>query len=82
MPWNPEVETFGTYMRGGEPLGEGRTADVVTGKRTWATRDQVEEGRSRDGGCFKRTTDQLGNQVTERTDTRGRQRQDVKIVLR
>jgi hypothetical protein len=69
-------------MRGGEPLGEGRTADVVTGERTWATKDQVREGRTEDGSRYKTTTDQLGNRVTERTDGRGRQRKDVNIILR
>ena len=83
MPWDPESgETFGEYARGGAPLGEGRTADVVTGERTWATRDQVAEGRTESGERFKRPTDQLGHQVTERTDVRGKQRKDVNIRLR
>ena len=83
MSWKPDSgQTFGEYMRDGAPLGEGRTADVVTGERTWATRDQVKEGRTRDGGRFKRVTDQNGNLVTERTDARGRQRKDVHINLR
>lgn len=83
MPWKPDTgQTFGDYMRGGEPLGEGRTADVVTGERTWATKDQVREGRTGDGERFQRVTDQLGHQVTRRTDTRGRERQDVRINLR
>ena len=83
MPWDPETgQTFGEYARGGAPLGEGRTADVVTGERTWRTRDQVAEGRSEGGGRYKTVTDQLGHQVTERTDARGRQRKDVNIRLR
>jgi hypothetical protein len=83
MPWDPESgETFGEYARGGAPLGEGRTADVVTGERTWVTRDQVQEGRTETGERFKQTTDQLGHQVTERTDARGKQRKDVNIRLR
>lgn len=83
MPWRAESgQTFGDYMRGGLPLGEGRTADVVTGERTWATEDQVREGRTDDGGRYKTTRDQLGHQVTERTDARGCQRQDVQINLR
>ncbi|SET48086.1 hypothetical protein [Nonomuraea wenchangensis] len=82
MPWDPESgETFGEHMRGGAPLGEGRTADVVVGDRTWVTRDQVREGRTADGGRFKRVIDQLGNRVTERTDGHGRQRRDVHINL-
>jgi hypothetical protein len=55
---------------------------VVTGPRTWRTRDQVDEGRTGDGGRYKRITDQLGHQVTERTDAKGRQRKDVNIRLR
>lgn len=83
MPYNPEEHgTFGSYMRGGEPVGEGRTTDVVVGERTCATRDQVVEGRTEDGGRYKRVRDQLGNDVTERTDARGRQRKDVNINLR
>lgn len=83
MPWSPESgQTFGEYARGGAPLGEGRTTDVVTGEHTWRTRDQVQEGRTEDGGRFKQVTDQLGHQVTERTDTKGRQRRDVNINFR
>jgi len=83
VPWDPDSgQTFGEWARGGEPLGEGRTTDVVVGERTWVTRDQVSEGRTDAGERFKKTTDQLGNQVTERTDQRGRQRKDVRINLR
>ncbi|MGI5274877.1 hypothetical protein ACQEUU_37490 [Nonomuraea sp. CA-218870] len=83
MPWNPDDgQTFGEWLRGGAPLGDGRTADVVTGERTWRTRDQVNEGRTEAGERFKTVTDQLGNRVTERTDAKGRQRKDVKIRLR
>ena len=83
MSWDPKSgQTFGEYARGGAPLGEGRTADVVTGERTWVTRDQVAEGRTEDGERFKQVTDQNGHQVTERSDARGRQRKDVKIILR
>ena len=83
MPWDPDSGiSFGEYMRGGQPLGEGRTADVVTGDRTWATRDQVAEGRRDDGTHYKTVTDQLGNQVTDRTGPDGRERRDVRIQLR
>ncbi len=83
MPHNPNSgQSFGEWMRGGAPLGEGRTTDVVTGEPTWQTRDQVTEGVTEAGERFKRTTDQLGHQVTERTDARGRQRRDVRINLR
>lgn len=83
MPWMPDSgQTFGEWLRGGAPLGEGRTTDVVTGERTWRTRDQVVEGRTASGERFKRVTDQLGHQVTERSDARGRQRKDVNIRLR
>lgn len=83
MPFDPDIhETFGSYARGGAPLGKGRTADVVVGERTWATRDQIAEGRTEDGERFKRVRDQLGNDVTERTDAHGRQRKDVNINLR
>ncbi|MEV0382427.1 hypothetical protein [Nonomuraea sp. NPDC050643] len=81
MPWDPSAETFGEYMRGGEPLGEGRTTDVVTGERTYLTRDQVVEGRTPDGGRFKAVRDQGGNVVTEETTPSGRQRKHVAIHL-
>lgn len=83
MPHDPAVHgTFGSYMRGGEPLGEGRTADVVTGEPTWATRDQVVEGRREDGTRFKRVRDQNGHDITDRTGPDGRERRDVRINLR
>lgn len=82
MPWDPAEQTFGAYMRGGEPLGEGRTADVVVGERTHATQDQVEEWRTDDGSRFKRTTDQAGHQVTQETTPAGREKQHVRINLR
>ena len=83
MPWDPQRDgPFGLWLRGGAPLGAGRTADVVVGERTSATRDVVAEGRTDDGGRFKRVTDQLGNEVTERTDSRGGEHRDVRIKLR
>lgn len=83
MPWDPGGgQTFGEYLRGGAPLGRGRTTDVVTGPRTWATRDQVTEGRRDDGTRFRRTRDQLGNVVTVETTPRGRERKHVHIILR
>jgi hypothetical protein len=82
MPWDPEKDgPIGPWLRGGAPLGEGRTADVVIGKRTWRTRDQVKEGRTETGERYKRVTDQLGHEVTERTDSRGGQHRDVRINL-
>lgn len=78
MPWDPESGTFGAYMRGGEPLGEGRSVDVVTGERTSATRDQVLVDTPR----RKTVMDQLGHVVTERTDARGGYHRDVRINLR
>lgn len=75
-------QTFGERMRGGRPLGKGRGPDVITGERTWRTRDQVVEGDTPDGGKFKRTTDQLGNDVTQETTKDGRFRQHVRINIR
>jgi hypothetical protein len=83
MPWDPESgETFGQYARGGAPLGEGRTTDVVVGERTWRTRDQVTEGRTGEGGRYKAVLDQAGNRVTEETTPKGSQRKHVHINLR
>lgn len=83
MPWDPDSGTnFGEYMRGGAPLGQGRTADVVIGETTWATRDQVVEGRASDGTRYQVVRDQLGHDVTERTGPDGRQHRDVTINLR
>ena len=75
-PYDPEAD--GPYAewlknKGVQALAQGWTE---------ATRDQVTEGRTEDGGRFKRTRDQLGNDITERTDARGRQRKDVNINLR
>lgn len=76
MPWDPESGiTFGEYMRA-------KSIQVRPAGWTWTTRDQVAEGRNQAGERFKTTTDQLGNQVTERTDAKGRQRKDVNIILR
>lgn len=81
MPWDPEgAETFGAHMRGGAPLG-GRSVDVVAGETTWATRDQVQEGRTEDGGRWQRRRDQLGHDVTRETTPRGQERQHVRINL-
>lgn len=83
MPDTPESgETFGSRMRGGKPLGQGRTVDVVVGDTTWRTRDQRVEGRTPEGGRFQRVTDQLGNDVTRETTPDGRERQHVKIRIR
>ncbi|MEV6159423.1 hypothetical protein AB0L53_54735 [Nonomuraea sp. NPDC052129] len=83
MPHDPEVHgTFGAYMRGGAPLGQGRTTDVITVEPTWATRDQVTEWRSEDGSRFKRVTDQAGHETTQETTLDGREKQHVRINLR
>lgn len=82
MPWDPSSDqTFGEWLRGGAPLGRGRTADVVTGERTWATRDQHAEWATRDGSRFKAIRDQAGNIVTHETTPRGRERKHVHIGL-
>lgn len=82
MPWDPDSEqTFGQWARGGAPLG-GRTADVVTGDRTWATRDQVAEGRTPDGGRFKRVRSQAGHDSIYETTPDGRERKHAHIHLR
>lgn len=83
MPWDPESgETFGQHMRGGVPLGQGRTADVVVGDRTWATRDQVVEGRTPDGGRYKRVRSQAGHDSIFETTPDGRERKHAHIHLR
>ena len=83
MPWDPERDgPIGPWLRGGAPLGKGRTADVVVGERTYATRDQVVEGRTPEGGRFKRTTDQAGHETTQETTPDGHEKQHVRINLR
>jgi len=68
-----EGPSFGEYLRGGP--------DVILGERTWRTRDQVEEGRTPDGGRYKRVVDQAGHVVTEETTPSGRERRHVRINL-
>src|SRR5690606_17456725 len=76
VPWDPDSgQTFGEYVRS-------KGVQVRPGGWTWTTRDQVTEGRNPAGERFKTVTDQLGNEVTERTDAKGRQRKDVNIILR
>lgn len=82
MPWDPNSgQTFGEYMRDGEPLGEGRTADVVVGERTFLTADQVREGTRDDGTRFQHRMDQRGHEVIRETSPDGRERQHVRINL-
>lgn len=82
MAWDPDSgETFGQYARGGAPLG-GRTADVVIGECTNATKDQVVEGTREDGTRFQERTDQAGATITRETSPAGRERQHVRIPLR
>lgn len=54
---------------------------VRSGGWSHHTRDQVTEGRTEAGERFKRTRDQLGHEVTERTDSSGVERRDVRINL-
>jgi len=83
MPYDPEVDgSYGSWLRGGAPLGQGRTTDVVVGERTWVTRDEVVEGRTSEGGRYQRRRDQLGNDVIRETTPQGRERQHVRINLR
>lgn len=49
--------------------------------RTHATKDQVSEGHTDQGGKFKQVRDQLGHVVTERTEPGGSVHQDVTINL-
>jgi hypothetical protein len=82
MPYDPRIHgTFGAYMRGGQPLGKGRSADVVLGPRTWLTQDQVHEGTTADGVRFKERVDQLGHQVVEETLPDGSERKHVRLNL-
>lgn len=79
MPWDPSTgQTFGEYMRG----DNGRGPDVVLGEPTWATRDQVVEGSTPDGGRFKTVIDQAGHETTQETTPDGREKQHVRINLR
>jgi hypothetical protein len=62
MSWDPSSGiTFGEYCR---------SKNIQTRPQGWtsATRDQVVEGRDRSGRRFKRTTDQLGNDVIQHGD--------------
>lgn len=82
MPHDPSSgQSFGEWMRGGRPLGQGRTTDVVTGERTHLTRDQVAEWKAEDGSRFKAVRDGGGHIVTEETTAKGEQRKHVAINL-
>ncbi len=64
------------------PYGEWLKAkNVGHMPRTHATKDQVTEGRTNTGGRYKRTRDQLGHVVTQRTEAGGSEHQDVTINL-
>lgn len=68
-PYDPDKHgTYGAYLRS-------KNLQTRTQGWTHATRDQVHEGRDREGRRFKTTTDQLGNDVTEH----GRDQQSVHI---
>lgn len=60
-----------------------RRKGVQTRPSGWsnATRDEVVEGRTEEGGTFKATRDTAGNVVTEETTPEGRQRKHVAINL-
>lgn len=58
-----------------------RSKNVAQTSRTHATKDQVTEGPTRDGGRYKRVKDQLGHEVTQRTERDGSEHQDVTINL-
>lgn len=82
MPYDPTIHgTFGEWLRGGAPLGQGRTLDVITDDTTWVTRDQVREERREDGSRVQKTRGQLGHIVTRETLPNGRERQHVRINL-
>jgi hypothetical protein len=82
MPHNPATDgSFGEWMRGGAPLGQGRTVDVITDEPTWVTRDQVTEERREDGARVQRIRGQLGHVITRETTPDGRERQHVRINL-
>ncbi|MCK2214295.1 hypothetical protein MF672_010900 [Actinomadura sp. ATCC 31491] len=82
MPFDPDQhQTFGRYMRGGAPLGQGRTVEHIRGGQTWQTRDMVYEGRTADGTRFKETVDQLGHQTVVETTPDGQERKSVRINL-
>lgn len=84
MPHDPNSDqTFGQYMRGGAPLGQGRTVEVIEGGQTWATKDQVLEDvpARRDTPGRKTVRDQRGHEITQETTPDGRERQHVRINL-
>ena len=73
MPgFDPAVHgTYGAYLRE-------KNLQVRGQGFTWATRDQVSEGRREDGTRFKHTVDQLGHETREHADGR----RDATINLR
>ncbi|MFN2636915.1 MAG: hypothetical protein ABR585_07815 [Gemmatimonadaceae bacterium] len=78
MAWDPETgQTFGAYMRG----DDGRTVEVTVGGRTFATKDQVVEGRTPEGGQFKVIRDQAGHDTSYETTPDGRERKHVHLNL-
>ncbi|MFI7691793.1 hypothetical protein ACIBQ6_22180 [Nonomuraea sp. NPDC049655] len=60
-----------------------RRKGVQTRTAGWshATRDEVAEGRTEEGGRFKAVRDTAGHIVTEETTPSGRQRKHVTINL-
>ncbi|MEU6710011.1 hypothetical protein ABZ897_00915 [Nonomuraea sp. NPDC046802] len=72
MSWDPASGiTFGQYMRL-------KGVQVRPAGWTWQTRDQVLE----DSPTRRTVRDQVGNDVTERTDDKGGYHRDVAINLR
>lgn len=74
LDWSEERLTYAERLRA-------KGVQVRPSGWTSATRDQVDEGRTDDGGRYKHTTDQLGHEVTEETTPVGRERKHVRINL-
>jgi hypothetical protein len=84
IPFHPKggicVSVYDPEMDG--PYGDWlKSKNVRRMPSTHATRDQVAEGETPRGGRFKRVTDQLGNEGTQRTEPGGSEHQDVTINL-
>jgi hypothetical protein len=73
MPWNPEVHgTFGAYMRG-------KSVQVHGGRSTPVRREQLDEQGRRTRHVTKLTESGAVATVTNRTDERGGDHQDVHV---
>jgi hypothetical protein len=60
---------------------DGRTVEVTVGGRTCATKDQVVEGQTSEGGRFKVVRDQGGHDTSYETTADGRERKHVHLNL-